>query len=201
MTKHYAHPELQYLILRCLKEWHAGKPTDSFVSMNPHLSQAIQEQNVIGWWGFLLGRLSKKFALVQDAHLRLHGKKQSGQSWINKLITEVWEVSFAMWEHRNDLLHGDTLTPTQCTELEMLRLQVREEFAKGPDTLLQQDRWRLDLDYREWALEQPIDKTKRWLESLCLSREHFQQIQQQQMNQLAQQQQLMQNWLHQPNEQ
>jgi hypothetical protein len=39
------------------------------------------------------------------------------------------------WEHRNQALHGNALTPTQELELEALRQQVTEEFTKGAATV------------------------------------------------------------------
>jgi hypothetical protein len=100
-----------------------------------------------------------------------------------------------MWEHRNDKLHGETLTPTQATELDTLRQQVRAEFSKGPITLLPNHKSWLNDKCKEWALTQTYPRTQRWIETIQLSRKGYQ-IQQTKLNTtLTRQQQRLRQWL------
>ena len=75
-------------------------------------------------------------ATAQSEHLLFLKKEGDGQVWLSKLITQIWDISFHMWEHRNKAEHGDQLTPTQQAELNKLRQEVKEQFAQGPDHLM-----------------------------------------------------------------
>jgi hypothetical protein len=126
--------------------------------------------------------------------LRINPSKRP-ETWAKGLLLQVWDISFDMWEHRNEKLHGDTPTPTQATELDILRAKVRTEFAKGPVTLLPDHKWMLNDECKEWALNQSYPRTQRWVETIQLSRKGYQ-IKQTKLNtRLARQQQQMRQWL------
>jgi hypothetical protein len=196
MKKNYTSPELARWIVIRLNAWRTGSHIIQVYSQ-PIVNKAIKDQDKIGWWQFLLGRVSKSMTTAQAQYLKIHKPQRKSESWIKGLLTQTWEISFAMWEHRNHALHGDALTPTQELELEALRQQVIEEFTKGATTVQSNLRWMLNQDHKEWAMTQSIPKTKRWLETITLSRK-AQVIFRNQLNTtLARQQQRMREWLQQ----
>jgi hypothetical protein len=134
MKKHYTSPELARWIVIRLNEWQTGSRVTQVYSQ-PIVNRAIKDQEKIGWWQFLLGIVSKSMTTAQTQYLKIHKPQRKPESWIKCLLTQTWEISFAMWEHRNQALHGNALTPTQELELEALRQQVTEEFSKGATTV------------------------------------------------------------------
>ena len=85
--------------------------------------EAIAEQDQIGWWNFSLGRMSTKFAPIQSRHYESLGLRRTGAVWARKLITELNEILWEMWEHRNHVLHK-TMTPQKEQQLENIREQI-----------------------------------------------------------------------------
>ena len=113
-------------------------------------------------------------AQAYQTYLRQQGLEGDGEAWAAGLIKEVWRIHFSMWEHRNNRLHGEDLTPTQLNELAHLRTQVMDEYSQGTATLPRQEHWRLDLDFKDLNLSLPLEKTRKWVESVKLARAAFQ---------------------------
>jgi hypothetical protein len=55
-----------------------------------------------------------------------------------RLIKKVWEVSWDMWDHRNEV-RTTTITPATMRETEKLNEQIIEQFEGGAARLGQQD--------------------------------------------------------------
>ena len=116
-----------------------------------------------------MGRVTTKFAVIQQKHFRIQGLRNTGKALLRKMITQVWDISWTMWEHRNFVLHK-TMTPRKQAQLDDLRQKVREEFAKGTHGMAMKDSHYLDPTKKEWALEQDLEDTATWLQSVRLSR-------------------------------
>jgi hypothetical protein len=166
-------PTLTKWIVIRLNEWRTEATTRKPVDATPAVTQAIRDQDRIGWWGFLLGRISTSFTLAQDHHFQRTRSRKKASAWTPKLLQQIWDLTFSMWEHRNNALHGNVLTPAKVAELHRLRQKVQDEFSAGKDTLLIPDQWRLREFNREFALSLSILKTQRWLTSVDLSRQAY----------------------------
>jgi hypothetical protein len=139
--------------------------------------------------------MAKSMVRAHTQHLSRFKPNKRPESWATGLLLQVWDVSFEMWEHRNEKVHGDTLTPTQSTELAALRRRVNAEFSKGSIALLKEHRWMLNENCKEWALTQSYTRTTKWVETIHLSRKGYQ-LQQTKLNTtLARQQQALRQWL------
>ena len=70
---------------------------------------AVQNQNDIGWYNLLKGRVSKYWKQAQEIHYRTmkKDKKFSGNTWGIQLILELWGYSESIWLHRNDCKYGE----------------------------------------------------------------------------------------------
>ena len=105
---------------------------------------AIQEQAKIGWENFLYGRFSTKILAAQTKHFRSIGKtRRTGKAWSVRLAIQAYEVLWAMWDHRNNIVHG-TGSRQDLARLHVLRGRVQAEFAKGHQGLVAADRHLLD---------------------------------------------------------
>ena len=166
-------PTLTKWIVIRLNEWRTEATTRKPVDATPAVNQAIRDQDRIGWWSFLLGRLPKSFTLAQEQHFQLTRSRKKATAWTPKLLQQIWDLTFSMWEHRNNALHGTVLTQAKSEELQRLRQKVQDEFSIGKDTLLVPDQWRLKESNREFALSLSILKTQQWLTSVDLSRQAY----------------------------
>jgi hypothetical protein len=51
-------------------------------------------------------------------------------SWAAKIIPVIWEYTTSLWEHRNGILHGQTLAETEQRELEALQQQITTAYKE-----------------------------------------------------------------------
>ncbi len=105
-------PALQAAILMRLRQW-KGETTD-----NPQwttrygLREAIRCQDKLGWYNFLMGCISLHWKAVQQRYYEWLGNRNTGKKWATALIQKVWDVSWDMWDHRNDV-RLNTITPAK----------------------------------------------------------------------------------------
>ena len=149
---------------------------------------AFREQDEIGWWNFLLGCVTPKFAEVQQAYYMSIGSKRTGKVWLRRLVTQIWEVHWQMWEHRNYVLH-ETLTPHKQQELESLHDEIRSEFSQGTQGLSVVDHTRLE--DKELVLNLGLSNSKCWLKNIQLARSSHARMKLTAAQKLAKQQHMM----------
>jgi hypothetical protein len=115
---------------------------------------------------FLLGMISQKFAAVQATYYLRTGKKKTGLRWLVALIKKLWDISWDMWQQRNDINHN-TMTPRKIQELAGLHLEVNAQFERGTAGLpLSEHHWLQD---QELILSLPMDRLKLWMQSITLA--------------------------------
>ena len=100
-------PELVRAIMARLNQW-SQDPflTPPFRSRSTSVSRTITDQDAIGWYQFILGRVGRSFAETQHEHLQSIFKKRTGLRWVQALINKLWDVSWDMWAHRNGIKHN-----------------------------------------------------------------------------------------------
>ena len=157
------------MILKRMHDWRSGRTLPP-AEGTPEVITAIQHQDKIGWWSFLLGRIHKDFASIQDQHYAQGSSQKKGRPWLTRLIRQVWDISFDMWEHRNKILHGDT-TPQKLAQLQNLRLKAQEQFHLGTAGLLTQDHHWLEDHAAVFAMD--LDSLRLWHKSITLAREAY----------------------------
>lgn len=101
--------------------------------------EAVMEQDKIGWYNLLLGRLSTKWMDAQQKYLESLGKRTTGRRWTIAIISKLWDIAWDMWQHRNHIIHN-TLHPKKQLEMELLGQQVNELYEQGSTELLNRDR-------------------------------------------------------------
>jgi hypothetical protein len=194
MEKSQTHPILIQMILRRLAQWRSNTPyTPVTHILSPTIQAAILEQDSIGWWNFLLGRMSSKFAPIQQSYYESQSSQRGGNTWLWALMCECIFLSFTMWEHRNNIRHN-TLTPRAKAELEALQQRVLDECAKGTGTLLPQDHhWIQD---KEELLTMDLQDTKTWLLTVTLARRAYRAQVRINRERFRRSQDFMRNWLN-----
>ncbi len=135
-------PHLLKAILTRLQQWrrHGDHALPRFTGYDQWGTQhAVREQDNVGWYQLLLGRISKKWSDAQQRYIDSLQKKNTGRRWAISLIQKALDVSWDMWEHRNDIKHN-TLHPRRAAEVIRIKVQLQLLYRKGRKPFLAQDR-------------------------------------------------------------
>lgn len=74
----------------------------------PHeLRLAATYQRTIGPRSFGEGLLSHQWQMIQKNYCRQKGGHETSKRWVSRLIQHIWEISWTLWDNRNDELHTD----------------------------------------------------------------------------------------------
>ena len=101
-------PDLTNLIYSSLRSWRDSTPLPSFFTSDITLSQAILKQDAIGWKSFVDGFLVKEWRIIQHRFMKSKRDPRSSILWMIRLQKRIWEIPWLLWEHRNNILHGET---------------------------------------------------------------------------------------------
>ncbi|MGL5936523.1 MAG: hypothetical protein ACRCZI_12995, partial [Cetobacterium sp.] len=191
MTETNTLPSLQQAILQRLHEWR-HRQTPKIVKGSRALRKAVKEQDAIGWENFFNGRPSKLFTELQHKHYQEIGLQFHGHSWLSKTISQLYDISWGMWEHRNEIKHNTT-TPKQKELLTQLWLQVEHQFLLGTLGLPATDHYLLEV--KEDIFTYDLPRTQRWLGLITGAREEQIQVEATLKNQFARARNFMRQWL------
>jgi hypothetical protein len=105
------------------------------ILMKPHHYNAFKSQHEIGWAQFHEGLISSKWAELQENFYKLKGDRRRGKTWATELITQIWNINFKVWSHRNNTLHHSKEISDTLHGKEILLEAVTYEFNRGKDEL------------------------------------------------------------------
>ena len=100
------------------------------------LTEAVTEQNRIGWGNFLKGRISRLWGRAQQVHYSTRyekastetetqeAEKHTGEHFQLCVIREIWKFFETLWDKRNDDCH-EVDTNTESPSLRMQRMKNR----------------------------------------------------------------------------
>jgi hypothetical protein len=143
-------PRLAYTLLEalCCDLHDARYPvfTHRHGANDPDYRQLHQLQAFAGWSQLFQGRLVKEWGQLQAAFLARHHSAMkldrgyySGNIWTRKLISLLWGIMRAQWDHRNANRHGRTKEESESIRHARLMGQVINLYDQGP-TMLAADR-------------------------------------------------------------
>jgi hypothetical protein len=163
-------PDIKHAIIHQITAWKKLRdpPPPSYAW--PGVDDLVRAQGQVGWRAFLEGGVLQEWAGKQQEYYTWLKKKNTGRRWTTNLIQKMWEISWDMWEHRNDEL----INPTSPASLrEHLRLDnlIRAEYAQPRRLLVKDKRW-FKRTHEVLATE-PIEYKKQWLESVTLARARY----------------------------
>jgi hypothetical protein len=121
-------------MLTRLNAWRSHQETHFPVPPPPELKAAYLDQQEIGWFNFLQGRISTRWVIIQADYYQLLESKRTATTWARRLISHLWELSRKMWLHRNHILHETPNAETEKLSCQMDR-QMMNEFRKNLDGL------------------------------------------------------------------
>jgi hypothetical protein len=132
--------EIYFWIIRRLTEWRSSEPLSQVHTNLPGLFQAIAVQDQIGWLAFFEGCIATEWAGVQEAHYLWLGRRNTGKRWATSLVVKLWEVTWDLWNHRNQAKF-DLETAQDIARRESILAAVRSEYSVGRSSLPRRD-WR-----------------------------------------------------------
>ena len=90
-----------------LHAWRHNLPSPIITTSNRVLSEGLRKQDRLGWHNFLQGFIPMEFRHCQRQHLLNIRSQKSDSLWIARMQNKVWLIAWDLWQHRNNLLHGD----------------------------------------------------------------------------------------------
>ena len=133
-------------IIQCIqtaldKESGMGFRVDDSVE---RVKQAAVEQEHIGKFHFLEGKVSKKWMVAQERYWKEQKEKRSPKRWAVGLIGHLLEFTHNMWVARNGIVHERASNGLKLKESRELEAAVREQYHKGYHQLAVKDHHFMD---------------------------------------------------------
>jgi hypothetical protein len=130
-------PDLQLLLLALLDNWRFG--TTLSTSLPPYLCLLLQAQQRVGGHRLLEGWLVPEWGSLQQRFYTRIGSKQTGKRWLIAVIRKLWDTTWDLWDHRNQVLHEQELHLTQAMSRGLHRLVIETYTASRVRILPRKD--------------------------------------------------------------
>jgi hypothetical protein len=193
MTSASTMPALQDAIITRLRQWKGDTVASPQWSTRYGLRNAILQQDELGWYNFLMGRIGLQWKAVQQRYYEWLGRRNTGRKWATALIQKVWEVSWDMWDHRNEV-RLQTLTPAKRRRLIALNRLVLSEYTRGIVGLRARDHHWLSKP-QSTILQYDYNRKEQWAESIHLARVRFDNQAEHEANITRRQRDMLSEWL------
>ena len=108
-----------------------------------------------------MGILANKWAEIQNLHLQPLGEKNSGKIWISLLIRKLWDVTWELWNLRNQTLYATYVT-SKLEIIELVNKRVTHHLKKGSIGILTQCHFLFHTSFHN-ILTRPIRQQLSWL--------------------------------------
>jgi hypothetical protein len=161
-------PPLRTFIIQALRRWKQEQDPPSLPTYDTFgLHQAIITQTRIGWKNFLDGFISTEWRQVQDRYYAWLAIRRTGKRWVTALLVKLWDVSWTMWDDRNDALHT-AITPRKAIEIQVINATIRTLYLDGAPLVLRRDRrlFNIPLDI---ILSRSLPEKYQWTDTVQLA--------------------------------
>jgi hypothetical protein len=194
LLRKHTDPVIRRTILSRLREWHDGTPF-SPIPWDCSFSSAITAQDAIGWYPFLLGQVSHHWKEAQQAYYTTLARDNTGKQWVKKLIIQLFNISWDLWEHRNGIKHS-TLNPLKRREVQLYNDRITLEFATGDRCLLPRDKRWLRGSLGNLLRKLTPEQKQQWLTSVANARLRWQRRRALHASTQAASRRFFRRWLH-----
>ena len=161
-------PVICTAIIKHLQAWRDGTSPPRTATIS-NLAPALDSQNDIGWYPFMMGHISHHWIGTQQAYYDSLSVQHTGRQWAKQLIIKLFNTSWDMWEHRNGIKH-DTITPEKIRTLRHLDDSIRAEYSVGDKGLLPRDKRWLFHPLQTVLDTYTVVSKQQWLESVANAR-------------------------------
>jgi hypothetical protein len=142
VTDESTHPDLQDIIVTCLKKWRSKEPIQ-LQEFPTVMHAAIKDQHEIGWQQFLEGLPARRWQMLQQNHYREEEMRKFSQRWLRGLLLQLHHLGHRQWKHRCEVKDKAT-RPTEREQEDNLHEVIEEEYIRGAGSLMPGDRSLLD---------------------------------------------------------
>ena len=100
-------PRIKSAVMTHIKAYQRNVLVGGFRTTDSQTRSVSEDQDNLGRRSFGEGFLTTGW---RDLQMKYHGGPDSvekSQRWVTQLIQQIWEVSWRMWEARNNLIHND----------------------------------------------------------------------------------------------
>jgi len=153
-------PEIRDTLLRNLEAWASPSQPEPNTTQTP-LEAA---QSKIGWDRLLDGWLSVYWRTQQEQQWSQVKSRKSSKRWTSALIQKLWDISWDMWEHRNNELHSGGQATHQILHL-AVDDQIRQAYDGGAQQLPRNSLHLINAPI-ETVLGYPLESKHLWLASV-----------------------------------
>lgn len=174
---------VQRIFATCVKSWlensETPQPDVSTVhdEQSDYLRTALWEQEQIGWHLAMRGYVSRHWKKAVAANPRLVSvepvstedktkrkptPEEAADNWMRKLLLHLWEFGYAMWEHRNNVLHDAQLEASRRIRDAAMNEEIIKLYGNA-NKYAAQDRWLFEQMPLALRLKKPRRSRKRWL--------------------------------------
>ena len=161
--------DIRRSIISRLRSWHDGSPPPTLAVFSTLTSQAVRLQDEIGWHSFLGGFLSTRWVAAQEEYVTTMGLRSRPLTWCSTLITKLWQLTWDLWDDRNNTLHhNETGAARQAARCALTRLH-----STSPALYPQHCRSFFDQPLQV-HLDSPYPTQSAWLRRLNSGRERLQ---------------------------
>jgi hypothetical protein len=136
LARQRTHNDIADIICSSLSAWRTNSTPPRYSGNLLGLTTALSEQQRIGWDAALEGRWAESWIAVQERHFRFLRLRRSGKRWLTAIIKQMWQVSWNLWDHRNQVQVDRQLEEKRAANA----VNVHYEFSLGMEGLNNQDR-------------------------------------------------------------
>lgn len=136
-----------------------------------HYYDAFKEQETIGWTQFTEGLITPQWEELQHNYYHQIGVKNNGKVWAAKLLSQLWDLNFHVWNSRNAQLHSNSPFLNQLHGQGYLDIAIEKEFCHGKANLPST----FSPFFSKYTIPQlkslPIESKLKWFKTIRTARE------------------------------
>ena len=114
--------------------------SDVTFPINPTVQELVTKQLHLPIIEFLRGRIVTIWSLVQGGFYRTIQSPRSEDRWAALFVTNLWDIYFSAWTHRNDTLHQSENKKDTIYNFPELNYEIRRQWRIGTHGLHDADK-------------------------------------------------------------
>ena len=163
-------PDLRRLLLHIMDRWRNDLRVTNISNYEFDICNKVYvAQELIGWRQMLGGCLTIEWAKAQQVYYEWLGIRKTGRRWVTALILKLWQISWDLWDDRNEMLHKTPLA-ADLSGAASLDLAISKECQLGSEGLPPIVRSIFPRDINE-LLQSPLVQRKSWFVMVRAARE------------------------------
>eukprot|EP00957_Ditylum_brightwellii_P194168 14786967-Ditylum_brightwellii.AAC.1 len=125
---------IQKVLLHKIQQWCGVKiplPCTLCNELGEVLTDAVTDQHELGWDNMVKERISQKWGLAQEEHIKIFDPKSvqhATKRWEKELIQLLWNCFYHIWAPHNNALHKSSHDPNSTSTINK---QICEAYSKS----------------------------------------------------------------------